>query len=280
MDISTLNRRIGRFYDESTPLWLASWGEHMHHGYYGSDGRAKKSDRQAQVDMIEALLEWGKVGGAERVLDAGCGVGGSARYLARRFGAEVLGLTLSKVQLEHARRLTAAAGMSENVTFAARDLMTIGAPDGDFDLIWSLESAEHVGDKRQMLQRFYERLRPGGKLILVTWCHRSVPPALTASEKRLLGKVCNNYKLPPFTELASYEDMAEQTGFREVQTADWSASVAPFWKAVIRSAFKGRNLAALLRTGWSTIRGAWTMQHMQRGYRSGLIRFVLLQGTK
>ncbi|MEO6038751.1 MAG: class I SAM-dependent methyltransferase, partial [Saprospiraceae bacterium] len=90
----SLNQRIGHFYDRSTPIWLDTWGEHMHHGYYGPDGQAKKDHRQAQVDLVEEMLRWGGVGQVNRLLDAGCGVGGSARYLAQRFDATALGLTL------------------------------------------------------------------------------------------------------------------------------------------------------------------------------------------
>src|SRR5690349_22615842 len=100
----SLNQRIQHFYDCSTPLWLNTWGEHMHHGFYGPDGSEKKDHRQAQIDLVEEMLFWGGVERAGRVLDAGCGVGGSARYLAERYGSSVLGLTLSPVQAENARR--------------------------------------------------------------------------------------------------------------------------------------------------------------------------------
>ena len=76
----------------------------MHHGYYGADGKIPKNHGQAQVDMIKTLLQWGEVHQVGRALDAGCGAGGSARYLASHFGANVLGVTLSSVQAEAAER--------------------------------------------------------------------------------------------------------------------------------------------------------------------------------
>ena len=56
-----LTKKIQQFYDESSLLWERNWGEHMHHGYYGSTGQQKKNRRQAQIDLIEELLSWGKV---------------------------------------------------------------------------------------------------------------------------------------------------------------------------------------------------------------------------
>ena len=99
----TLNQQIRHFYDTSTKLWLDTWGEHMHHGHYGENGKEKKDPQQAQTDLVNKLLSWGDVQEASRVLDAGCGVGGSARYLAKLFGAKVKGLTLSPVQAAAAK---------------------------------------------------------------------------------------------------------------------------------------------------------------------------------
>jgi tocopherol O-methyltransferase len=84
-----LNERIRDFYDGSTQLWLNTWGEHMHHGYYGLDGSERKDHQQAQLDLITESLKWAGVESANRILDAGCGVGGSARVLAQLYDANV-----------------------------------------------------------------------------------------------------------------------------------------------------------------------------------------------
>lgn len=67
------------------------------------------------------------------------------------------------------------------------------------------------------------------------------------------------------------------TGLR---TDDWSQYIAPFWSAVIRSALQPRGWWALLRGGLETFRGALVMPLMNRGYRTGTIRFALLTGLK
>jgi len=278
--MNDLNQRIGNFYDRSTPVWLDTWGEHMHHGHYGADGRTRKDHRQAQLDLIEEMLRWGDVGHAKRILDAGCGIGGSARYLANRFDAAALGLTLSPVQAEQARLYTGRAGLSERVQFQVRDMMTLGAADGPFDLVWSMESAEHIADKPLLFKLFYESLAPGGRFLMATWCHRPVPPELDGREQNLLEKIYRLYHLPPMAPRGSLVEYARAAGFNSVQSADWSASVAPFWKAVIGSALRWRSIGPLLRAGWPTIKGAWAMRYMTKGYRLGLIEFAVLQGQK
>ncbi len=275
-----LNQRIRKFYDQSTPLWLQVWGEHMHHGFYGEDGREKKEDRQAQLDLMKTLLRWGDIDRAEKVLDAGCGVGGSARYLASRLGSQVYGVTLSPIQAERARVYNQEAGLLDRVEIETRDMLTLSPDDGPFDLIWSLESAEHVADKPGLFRVFHEAARPGGRLLMATWCRRETPPELSAGDRRMLDRIQKWYHLPPLCSPGQLEQAARGAGFREIELADWSRAVAPFWGAVIRSALDWRSLIGLFKAGAATWRGAWSMQYMQRGFRRGLIRFVVLKACK
>lgn len=276
----TLNQRIQHFYDRSTQLWLDVWGEHMHHGYYGADGTERKEHRQAQIDLIEALLRWGEVDTATHILDVGCGVGGSARYLAQKLDAEVLGLTLSPVQAERGAMYNRQADLEDQVVIRTQDMMTLTEADGPFDLIWSLESAEHIADKRGLLEMFHTLLKPGGKFLMVTWCHRDVPPALTAEEGNVIENICKLYHLPPMISPKDYENRVQELGFQNIKTADWSEAVKPFWGAVIRSAMSWRSVRGLIRSGWSTMRGAYAMRYMQQGFRQGIIKYALIQGQK
>ena len=139
-----LNQRIKKFYDQSTPLWLEVWGEHMHHGYYHRGQERLKSHVQAQLDLVEEILHWGNVASAKTILDAGCGVGGSARLLAQQFNANVLGITLSPVQASEAQRYNKDVGLDNLVNIEVKDMMTMTSSNKRFDLIWSLESAEHI----------------------------------------------------------------------------------------------------------------------------------------
>ncbi len=276
----TLNQRIQHFYDRSTQIWLDVWGEHMHHGYYGADGTERKEHQQAQIDLIEELLRWGEVDTAKQILDVGCGVGGSARYLAKKFDAKVLGLTLSPVQAERAAMYTEQVNLTDQVEIRAQDMMTLTEADGQFDFIWSLESAEHIADKKGLLEIFHKLLKPGGKFLMITWCHRDVPPTLTEREKNVIENICELYHLPPMISPKDYEDMIQALDFQNIKTADWSEAVKPFWGAVIQSAMSWRSVRGLLRSGWSTMRGAYAMRYMQQGFREGIIKYAVFQGQK
>ncbi|TXF89847.1 methyltransferase domain-containing protein [Neolewinella aurantiaca] len=281
--MATLNTRIKDFYDASTPLWLNTWGEQMHHGFYGPDGKRKVAHQQAQLDMIDELLSWGQSPAKPTYfLDAGCGVGGSSRYLAlKHLGAKGLGVTLSPVQAENGMRYNREAGVDDRLEIRAQDVYTLDpVQDGPFDLIYSMESAEHMEDKQALLDLFYSLLRSGGQLVMATWCHREEPPALSAGDEKVLSKICELYHLPPLVSVLTLGQAAEKAGFRDVATDDWSAAVEPFWGAVISSGLDPRNWPGLIGAGMSTIKGAWAMKYMKEGFRTGAIRYGVLRGSK
>lgn len=280
---STLYGQIQQFYDASTPLWEKTWGEHMHHGYYGPNGNHRKNRQQAQIDLIECLLEWGQVSAPQQILDAGCGVGGSARYLSQKYSAQAIGITLSPVQVQRATERTAAAQLSEQVSFQVADAQETPFNDQQFDLIWSLESGEHFPSKVKFLQECHRLLKPGGQLLMATWCHRptdSLAGPLTASERFHLEGIYRNYALPYVISLPEYAEIAENCGFSHIRTADWSTAVAPFWDEVIASALNMDAIAGLIQSGWTTIQGAFTLALMRQGFAAGLIRYGLLSAQR
>ena len=280
---STLKRQIKEFYDASSGLWEQIWGEHMHHGYYGATGKEKKNRRQAQIDLIEEFLNWGGVGQAEQILDVGCGIGGSSLYLAQKFNARAVGITLSPVQASRATQRAQEAGLAAEVQFQVADALDMPFADDTFDFVWSMESGEHMPDKEKFLAECYRVLKPGGTFLMATWCHRPITPAtgeLTADEKQHLSEIYRVYCLPYVISIPEYEAIAHTLPFQNIRTADWSDAVEPFWDIVIDSAFDPKAIFGLLQSGWSTIQGALSLGLMSRGYQRGLIRYGLLRATK
>ncbi len=278
---TALQQQIQQFYDASSSLWEQIWGEHMHHGYYGADGKIKKDRRQAQIDLIEELLQWSGVQQADNILDVGCGIGGSSLYLAQKFDAKVTGITLSPVQASRAAERAKEANLADEASFQVADAQNMPFADNSFDLVWSLESGEHMPDKTKFMQECYRVLKPGGKFIMVTWCHRSTEnEPLSNDEKQHLADIYRVYCLPYVISLPEYEKIAQTLPLQSIQTADWSKAVAPFWNVVIDSAFNFDALVGLIRSGWGTIQAALSLGLMSRGYDRGLIKFGLLCGTK
>jgi tocopherol O-methyltransferase len=284
MDTNNLSQEIQAFYDASSGLWEQIWGEHMHHGYYGRIGNYKIDRRQAQIDLIEEVLTWGGAKSPKQVLDVGCGIGGATLYLAQKYQAQAVGITLSPVQTNRAKERSRLLGLESQTDFLVADALAMPFADDSFDLVWSLESGEHMPDKEKFLKECYRVLKPGGLFLMATWCHRStqdsVAGLLTEDEQQHLQKIYDVYRLPYVISISGYETIAHQVGFQAVRLEDWSLAVAPFWNFVIDSVFDLEAIIGLLQSGWTTIQAAMSLGLMSRGYERGLIRFGLLSGTK
>lgn len=285
---NNLYQDIREFYDASSGLWESIWGEHMHHGYYGKNGNYRLDRRQAQIELIEELLLWAgyeqnNTNMPQNIIDVGCGIGGSTLYLAQKFGSNATGITLSPVQASRAKERAVEAGMNGLVCFQVANALEMPFEDNTFDLVWSLESGEHMPEKTKFIAECYRVLKPGGKMILATWCHRetnSLAGDLTPSEVAHLKEIYRVYCLPYVISLSEYRAIASECGFKDLKSDDWSIAVEPFWDVVIDSAIAPQAIMGLFKAGWQTIQGALSLNLMSRGYARGLIRFGLICGTK
>jgi len=283
---TTLNEGIAKFYDESSGLWERAWsdaggdGAHMHHGYYrkGEDVDHAK----AQVAMITESLKWADAKEMKKVCDVGCGIGGSSRFMAKTYGCAAEGVTLSPVQAARANALAKEQGLGDKVRYQVADALNMPFKNSSFDLVWSMESGEHMPDKRKFVNELARVCAPGGKILIVTWCHRVLEPgkSLEPAEKVLLDRICDAYYLPAWCSIADYEKLAKEAGLTDIRTADWSEEVKPFWKGVIQTALTLQGVVGLIKAGPTTLRGALVMPLMQTGLATGTIKFNLITARK
>ena len=282
-----LKKGIAKFYDESSAIWLDVWGEDMHHGYYPKG--VKVDHKEAQIDMIDRSLNWAYGSSTKPVptsmVDVGCGVGGSSRHITRKYETitKARGISLSPYQIERAKEFTKAQGLEEKVEYLVDDATNMKFSDNEFDLTWSMESGEHMPDKEVFFRELFRVTAPGGRIIIVTWCHRELTEGeteLTPKEKKLLGKINDAYYLPEWVAPSEYYRIANKLGLEEIRTDDWSDFIAPFWPAVFRSSLVPRNFIRLLRTGKTTFKGAVATLWMLRGFQKGLVKFALITGRK
>jgi SAM-dependent methyltransferase len=82
----------------------------------------------------------------------------------------VRGITLSPFQCRRAQLLTRQAGLEDTARFQVADALAMPFADKTFDLVWSMESGEHMPDKAQFVRELVRVAAPGGKVIVVTWC--------------------------------------------------------------------------------------------------------------
>jgi cyclopropane-fatty-acyl-phospholipid synthase len=131
--------------------------------YFPRGDETLEEAQTAKKRHIAAKLNLDKPG--LTVLDIGCGWGGMALTLARDYGAQVTGITLSEEQLAAARARAAEAGLADRVTF---ELLDYRAMDRQFDRIVSVGMFEHVGlpNYKVFFDTIRRCLKPDGVALL------------------------------------------------------------------------------------------------------------------
>ncbi|KAI0562354.1 Methyltransferase [Gracilaria domingensis] len=283
-----LKKDIADFYDNRSAAWETVWGEHMHHGLYDVVDSKRMTGQPAQIRTMSELLKLGNAMNLNlpedsEILDLGCGIGGASRFLARHFGegCHVTGITLSPYQATRANELNKEKGLDTRVKNEVKDALNSGFPDEKFELIWSLESGEHIENKPLLMKECARMLKPGGRLVMLAWCVRESAPSLTLTERYSIRRIMEEYCLPRVSPPSEYETEMIRAGFRNVKVEDWTKRAAPFWGEVVRSAFfNPLGWKMLLKYKWPLVRSALAMRHVISGIRQGVFRLVAFSATK
>jgi len=132
---------IHRHYDIGNDFYALWLDETMAYtcAYYPT---AQATLEQAQFAKMEHVCRKLRLGGADSVVEAGCGWGGLALHMAARYGAKVRAFNISRQQIEFARRRARDQGLQSRVEFIEDDYRNIS---GSYDVFVSVGMLEHVG---------------------------------------------------------------------------------------------------------------------------------------
>jgi len=215
---------IRRHYDLATVFYRLLWGPHIHHGLWDADELPAVATRR----LIDLLAREARVGPGTRLLDVGCGMGGSAVYLARHLGCDSTGLTLSPVQRAWAATAARWHGVGRRVRVLCRDAEAARFRAGTFDVVWSVECTEHLFDKPAFFQKAARWLRPGGRVAICAWLAGDEPHSPAAV--RLVRDVCDGFLCPSLGTAREYTDWLEDAGLQIRLAADLTERVSRTWE--------------------------------------------------
>ena len=285
MNAIKLNEKIARFYDECTPVWEKAWSEHIHQGYYGPNGDEDKDHLQAQDDLIEAMLNFAQIDvqkdNTSSLLDIGSGIGGTLFYLSDRFQGQLSGVTISESQAKRTRVLAQQKELAHRLTVQLGDVLDDKTELQAHDVVWSIEVCEHLSDKSSLFKKKFEATKPGGTMVMTTFCHRGISDKpLSDREQNLLKKFYKNYHIPYVESLEQYTDYAKSAGYEDVRSEDWTIATEPFLRAILGSMFAPKTLWQVLQSGALLKQGALGLKTVIKAKESGLLRFGIITGRR
>jgi len=122
---------------------------------------------RSQSEHLLSLL--GELGSEARILDAGCGRGGTSLAAHQRFGCWIDGVDIATYQMDFASRLAAESGCADRVRFHYRNMVDTDFPTENFERVIVNEATMYV-DLDEAFAEFARVLKPNGAMVLFTWC--------------------------------------------------------------------------------------------------------------
>lgn len=231
--------KITAYYEQTRfdyySMWLNSNNLALHFGYYDENTH---SHGRALENANRVLAGLAKVAPGDRVLDAGCGLGGSGCWLASNVGAKVTGVTSVARQAEEARKIAARKGLSDRVTIECRDYVDTKFPDASFDVVWALESMCHALDKAAFYREAMRLLTPAGRLVIADYVRTKRENTL--SDEQIVREWLDGWAIPDVATRNEHLDYARAAGFSDIELADGTH----YTKRSLRRLYRLARLAA------------------------------------
>jgi tocopherol O-methyltransferase len=230
---------VTRYYDECYLYYKIFWHSHknlcLHYGFHDN---GQKHDK-ALVRMIEVLTDKVKVTSKDRVLDAGCGVGGSSVWLAQNIGCQVTGIDINSNFISIAQREAKKRNLDSLVCFQEMNFCQTSFRENIFDIVWAVESSCHAEDRQVFLMEMSRILRPGGHIVIAD--------GYKTRESSELSKDLVGWAVTDIPTVAEFTDYLTKAGFHHVVCENISDKVVPSSFRIYCLAWIAYPLVILLR---------------------------------
>jgi len=269
----TLNEDIVRYYNECywdyRTSWLDARNLAIHYGFWDED---TQTHSQSLLNMNRELAEMAQIRPGSRILDAGCGIGGSSLWLAEHYGARVTGITLGEAQVELAGKNAAKRNLSELANFRVADFCATPFDSETFDVVWGIESICHALDKRAFVEEAVRILKPGGRLVCADGY--ALKREFNEGEWQIVTTCLNGWQIPNLATPDEFRAYLEESGFGEIRFRDATANIMPSSQRLYQTALLTYPMQKLM--AWTRLRtpaqsgNFYTALNQYRIFRDGL----------
>jgi len=190
------------------------------------------------TDAIDIFIEKLKINEKTKILDVGSGIGGPARYIANKTGAEITAIELQSDQNNLAKDLTKKCGLSNKVSHICGDILDYDFKNQTFDTVVSWLTLYHIANHEILLKKLFDLLNPNGFFYTEDITSRI---NLSDADRKEIKKEIYGIHLPYFD---NYISNLEQNGFKLIFGEDMSSSWTDFTKERIKkyNSEKERNI--------------------------------------
>lgn len=283
MKLTAYHKNIVDYYAATENAYKDSWDLNnsfaIHYGYWDEK---VKSFPQSLLRMNEVMMDAGKISSTDKVLDAGCGIGGSSIFLVDRIGCDVTGISLSERQISKAREVAIQKGVDSKTNFEVMNYCATSFPGESFDVVWGCESICYADDKEQFIKEAYRLLKPGGRLVVAD----GFVTDLNNNDHSSISNWLEGWQVNYLESPGRFQEFMKNSGFQNISFKDISKFTAHSSRRLYKYYF-----LANLYLFWKTItfsnratemqkRNIAACKHQYFGMKNGLWIYGLVVGTK
>lgn len=254
---------IRAHYDDFSWVYRRYWGEHIHHGLFPT---GEETPEQAQDLLLRRCAQLAGIAPGMHVADVGCGYGSTASFLAREYGCQVLGLTISATQFQIARKRAQSPTNAARVQIENADAESYVFRPGAFDVVWNMESWEHFFDKQAYLRKAASALKPGGRMMLAAWTG--------SMQDEVVREIARVFLCPQLLTTRECLAHIQNAGLSVVQSEEIGPTVARTWDVCARRVKRAQFLLSILPQKFRAF--ADGVELMREGFRSGKLNYTIM----
>lgn len=209
---------------------------HHHFGIGGLDIDIKNSStdeltmeiQRLENDQMDYITKMLNVNETDRVLDLGCGRGGTMFKLVDTFGCSVQGINLTEYQTQFCAKLIKDKNLDNRCKVDQGDFMNMSYERDSFDAAVSNEVSQYAYDLNEYFANVNKVLKKHGEFVIATWCYNDHKDT----------KEYHHFTTPISLHYAStmhgineYLNALNNTGFKTTQVLNVTEMAIPYWEA-------------------------------------------------
>lgn len=253
---------VDHFYSLITDFYEYGWGQSFHFA-----PRNKGESFDASIIRHELrIADQIKAKPGMTVLDAGCGVGGPMRAIAKGTGVSVVGITINDYQVKRCNAENKKEKLAHLCSIVQGSFLDLPFEANTFDGCYCIEAACHAPDPVELYTQIYKVIKPGTYFSTYEWLRTPKYDSSNASHVSIVDGVAEGNALPAVRTVSETLAAGAKVGFELIRHEDIALTAQIPWQAAMRTARRAAYLTdfftwVLEKLRWAP-KGTWATHQM------------------